>query len=56
VLNTIPSAVFNFYAIHGDRFYKALRAGDKETVTAIIKDFFIPFLSSCVTKRKKVTQ
>lgn len=42
-VNTYSSAVFNFMPDMANRFYKALRADDKETVTAIIKDFFIPF-------------
>ena len=42
-VNTYSSAVFNFMPDMANRFYKALRAGEKETVTAIIKDFFIPF-------------
>jgi|TARA_R110001599_G_scaffold26935_9_gene94988 5-dehydro-4-deoxyglucarate dehydratase len=42
-VNTYSSAVFNFMPDMANRFYKALRAGDKETVTSIIKDFFIPF-------------
>ena len=42
-VNTYSSAVFNFMPDMANRFYKALRAGETETVTAIIKDFFIPF-------------
>jgi 5-dehydro-4-deoxyglucarate dehydratase len=42
-VNTYSSAVFNFMPDMANRFYKALRAGEKDTVTAIIKDFFIPF-------------
>lgn len=42
-VNTYSSAVFNFMPDMANRFYKALRADDKETVTTIIKDFFIPF-------------
>lgn len=42
-VNTYSSAVFNFMPDMANRFYKALRAGDKETVTQIIQNFFIPF-------------
>ena len=42
-VNTYSSAVFNFMPEMANRFYKALRAGDKETVTSIIQGFFIPF-------------
>ncbi len=42
-VNTYSSAVFNFMPEMANRFYKALRAGDKETVTSIIQNFFIPF-------------
>lgn len=42
-VNTYSSAVFNFMPEMANKFYKALRAGEQATVTAIIKDFFIPF-------------
>jgi 5-dehydro-4-deoxyglucarate dehydratase len=42
-VNTYSSAVFNFMPEMAMKFYAALRAGEQETVTAIIKDFFIPF-------------
>ncbi|NLQ17354.1 5-dehydro-4-deoxyglucarate dehydratase [Marinomonas sp. M1K-6] len=42
-VNTYSSAVFNFMPEMANKFYKALREGDKAVVTAIIKDFFIPF-------------
>jgi len=42
-VNTYSSAVFNFMPDMANRFYKALRAGEKNTVEAIVKDFFIPF-------------
>jgi 5-dehydro-4-deoxyglucarate dehydratase len=42
-VNTYSSAVFNFMPEMANKFYKALRAGDQAVVTAIIKDFFIPF-------------
>jgi 5-dehydro-4-deoxyglucarate dehydratase len=43
-VNTYSSAVFNFVPEMAVQFYKALRAGDKTTVSQIIKDFFIPFV------------
>jgi len=43
-VNTYSSAVFNFVPELANLFYKSLRAGNKETVAAIIKDFFIPFV------------
>ncbi|HMQ87601.1 MAG TPA: 5-dehydro-4-deoxyglucarate dehydratase [Flavilitoribacter sp.] len=43
-VNTYSSAVFNFVPDLAVKYYKALRAGDRETVAAIIKDFFIPFV------------
>ncbi|MGB0783372.1 MAG: 5-dehydro-4-deoxyglucarate dehydratase [Marinomonas sp.] len=42
-VNTYSSAVFNFMPEMANRFYKALRGGDKKVVTSIIQDFFIPF-------------
>lgn len=42
-VNTYSSAVFNFMPEMAMRFYKALRGGDRTTVTQIIQDFFIPF-------------
>ncbi|MDO6468605.1 5-dehydro-4-deoxyglucarate dehydratase [Neptunomonas phycophila] len=42
-VNTYSSAVFNFMPEMAMKFYTALRAGDKATVTSIIQDFFIPF-------------
>lgn len=42
-VSTYSSAVFNFMPDMANRFYKALRGGDQQTVTQIIKDFFIPF-------------
>ena len=43
-VNTYSSAVFNFVPELANLFYTSLRAGNKEKVTAIIKDFFIPFV------------
>lgn len=43
-VNTYSSAVFNFVPDLANHFYKSLRAGDKETVNLIIKEFFIPFV------------
>jgi len=42
-VNTYSSAVFNFMPAMALEFYGALRAGDQDTVTAIIRNFFIPF-------------
>jgi len=43
-VNTYSSAVFNFVPDMANHFYKALRAGDKETLNVIIKEFFVPFI------------
>lgn len=43
-VNTYSSAVFNFVPEMASTFYKALRAGDHETVKRITRDFFIPFV------------
>ena len=43
-VNTYSSAVFNFVPDLAVKYYKALRGGDRETVAAIIRDFFIPFV------------
>lgn len=43
-VNTYSSAVFNFVPDLANHFYKSLRAGDKETVNLIIKEFFVPFV------------
>lgn len=43
-VNTYSSAVFNFVPDMASMFYKALRAGDHETVKKITRDFFIPFV------------
>ncbi len=43
-VNTYSSAVFNFVPELANLFYTSLRAGDKETVARIIKNFFIPFV------------
>lgn len=43
-VNTYSSAVFNFVPELANLFYSSLRAGDKETVARIIKNFFIPFV------------
>ncbi|WP_417583803.1 5-dehydro-4-deoxyglucarate dehydratase [Nitrincola sp.] len=42
-VNTYSSAVFNFMPEMANRFYTALRSGDQQTVTDIIRSFFIPF-------------
>ena len=43
-VNTYSSAVFNFVPDLANLFYKSLRAGNKEIVSRIIKEFFIPFV------------
>ena len=43
-VNTYSSAVFNFVPEMALAFYKALRAGDSETVEKMITSFFIPFI------------
>ncbi len=43
-VNTYSSAAFNFVPDLANHFYKALRAGDKEKVNLILKEFFIPFV------------
>ncbi|TBW55699.1 5-dehydro-4-deoxyglucarate dehydratase [Marinobacter halodurans] len=42
-VNTYSSAVFNFMPEMAMKFYSALRGGDRATVTAIIREFFVPF-------------
>ncbi|WP_138470788.1 5-dehydro-4-deoxyglucarate dehydratase [Poseidonocella sp. HB161398] len=41
---TYSSAVFNFVPALANRFYVALRAGDRATCETILKDFFYPFM------------
>lgn len=43
-VNTYSSAAFNFVPELANRFYKALRAGDKVTVETILKRFYIPLV------------
>lgn len=43
-VNTYSSAVFNFVPDLAIRYYKALRAGEQETVKSILRDFFVPFV------------
>ncbi|MCM5704218.1 5-dehydro-4-deoxyglucarate dehydratase [Larsenimonas salina] len=43
-VNTYSSAVFNFVPEMAVSFYKALRAGDSETVARLTREFFIPFV------------
>lgn len=43
-VNTYSSAVFNFVPDLAIKYYKALRAGNKEVVQQILKEFFIPFI------------
>lgn len=44
-VNTYSSAVFNFVPEMAVTFYKALRAGDSETVRRISREFFLPFVA-----------
>ena len=43
-VNTYSSAAFNFVPELANLFYTSLRAGDKEMVAAIIKEFYIPLV------------
>lgn len=43
-VNTYSSAAFNFAPELANSFYKALRSGDKDTVTRITKEFYIPLV------------
>ncbi|QEM80968.1 5-dehydro-4-deoxyglucarate dehydratase [Halomonas binhaiensis] len=43
-VNTYSSAVFNFVPDMAVTFYKALRAGDSDTVRKISREFFLPFV------------
>jgi 5-dehydro-4-deoxyglucarate dehydratase len=43
-VNTYSSAAFNFVPELANRFYKALRAGDKDVVEQITRDFYIPLV------------
>ncbi|MBB3230411.1 5-dehydro-4-deoxyglucarate dehydratase [Halomonas stenophila] len=43
-VNTYSSAVFNFVPDMAVTFYKALRAGDTDTVRRITREFFLPFV------------
>lgn len=42
--STYSSAVFNFVPALANRFYKALRSGDRATCEEILKSFFYPFM------------
>ena len=43
-VTTYSSAVYNFVPELALRFYRALRAGDRATMTTILNDFFYPFM------------
>jgi 5-dehydro-4-deoxyglucarate dehydratase len=43
-VNTYSSAVFNFMPDLANKFYASLRAGNKEMIALILKEFFIPFV------------
>lgn len=44
-VNTYSSTVFNFVPDMAVTFYKALRAGDSDTVRKISREFFLPFVA-----------
>lgn len=48
---TYSSAVFNFVPGLAVEFYKALRAGERETCERILRDFFYPFMA--IRNRRK---
>ena len=50
-VNTYSSAVFNFVPELANFFYTSLRAGDQETVSTVLKQFYIPFVR--LRSRKK---
>ena len=50
-VTTYSSAVFNFVPELAQRFYKALRSGDKPAADQILKQFFFPFVA--LRNRKK---
>lgn len=41
---TYSSAVFNFVPALAQKFYRALRAGERQTTETILRDFFYPFM------------
>ena len=43
-VNTYSSAVFNFVPDLANKFYSSLQSGNKEVVSTILKQFFIPFV------------
>lgn len=44
-VTTYSSAVFNFVPALANRFYAALRAGERATCEGILQDFFYPFMA-----------
>lgn len=50
-VNTYSSAVFNFVPEAALAFYRALRSGDRDKVTACVKDFYVPLVQ--LRDRKK---
>lgn len=50
-VTTYSSAVFNFVPDLAQRFYKALRAGEKATTDAILNEFFFPLVKLRNRKR-----
>ena len=50
-VNTYSSAVFNFVPELAVHFYRALRAGNQQTVSKLLQTFYIPFVQ--MRERKK---
>ncbi len=42
-VTTYSSAVFNFVPQLAQRFYRAMRSGDRATMESILNNFFFPF-------------
>jgi 5-dehydro-4-deoxyglucarate dehydratase len=43
--DTYSSAIFNFMPVWAQRFYKAVKAGDRATVAHHLKDFVMPYIA-----------
>ncbi|MEQ9329173.1 MAG: 5-dehydro-4-deoxyglucarate dehydratase, partial [Rhodospirillales bacterium] len=50
-VTTYSSAIFNFLPVLAERFYTALRANDRDTMTEILTGFFYPYAK--IRDRKK---
>ena len=42
---TYSSAVYNFIPVAAQRFYAAVKAGDKRTTDALLSTFFMPYVA-----------